>query len=64
MTEPELQAHITALIMSKPESTCLQSSLCCVAKKKYQNILEGIEVKNVLEFYEFIFTDYKTRRKE
>ena len=46
-TEPELQADITAL-MRKLESTCPQSPPCCVAKKKYQNILEGMEVKDVL----------------
>lgn len=31
-TEPELQAHITALIISKLESTSPQFPPCCVAK--------------------------------
>lgn len=61
-TEPELQAHIRALIMSKLESTCPQTLTCYVAKKKYQNILEAVEVKDMLGFYKLIFTCSKMRR--
>lgn len=48
-TEPELQAHITSLIMCKLATTYPQPPPCCVAKRKFQNVLEGMDVSDVLE---------------